>query len=107
MSLCDNSLTNSIQYDQPIRTVQAHTTEMRCLAVHEHAPVFATGSASSSFKVWNMDETHLSTSRHQSGFLHQGRSAGIAGLAFHPHAMVLAEAGNMDSHVRLLNAQTV
>ena len=45
----------SIQYDQPIRTIQAHTTEMRCLAVHEHAPVFATGSTSSSFKVWNMD----------------------------------------------------
>jgi len=102
-----HSLTCSIQYDQPIRTIQAHTTEMRCLAVHEHAPVFATGSTSSSFKVWNMDGTHLSTSRHQSGFLHQGRTAGIAGLAFHPHAMVLAESGNMDGHVRLLNAQPV
>jgi regulator-associated protein of mTOR len=100
-------LIRSIQHDQPIRTIQAHTTEMRCLAVHEHAPVFATGSTSSSFKVWNMDGTHLSTSRHQSGFLHQGRSAGIAGLAFHPHAMVLAESGNMDGHVRLLNAQQV
>ena len=95
----------SIQYDQPIRAVQAHTTEMRCLAVHEHAPVFATGSASSSFKVWNMDGTHLSTSRHQSGFLNQGRTSGIAGLSFHPHAMVLAEAGNMDGHVRLLSTQ--
>ena len=97
----------SIRYDQPIRTIQAHTTEMRCLAVHEHAPVFATGSTSSSFKVWNMDGTHLSTSRHQTGFLHQGRTAGIAGLSFHPHAMVLAESGNMDGHVRLLNAQPV
>lgn len=54
-----------------------------------------------------MDGTHLSTSRHQSGFLNQGRTAGIAGLSFHPHAMVLAEAGNMDGHVRLLNAQQV
>lgn len=97
----------SIQYDKPIRAIQAHTTEMRCLAVHEHAPVFATGSSSSSFKVWNMDGTHLSTSRHQTGFLHQGRTAGIAGLSFHPHAMVLAESGNMDGHIRLLNAQPV
>lgn len=100
-------LTYSILQDQPIRTIQAHTTEMHCLAVHEHAPVFATGSTSSSFKVWNMDGTHLSTSRHQTGFLHQGRSAGIAGLSFHPHAMVLAESGNGDGHVRLLNAQPV
>ena len=79
---------------------------MRCLAVHEHAPVFATGSTTSSFKVWNMDGTHLSTSRHQTGFLHQG-PGGIAGLTFHPHAMVLAEAGYSDGQVRLLNSQPI
>jgi regulatory associated protein of mTOR len=101
-SLIVNFLTCSIQQDQPVRTIQVHTTEMHCLAVHQHAPVFATGCTSSSFKVWNLDGTNLSTSRHQARVLRQGQTAGIASLSFHPHAMVLAESGYMDGRVRLL-----
>jgi regulator-associated protein of mTOR len=87
-----------------VSEVQAHSGNLRSMAVHEHAPVFATGSTNHILKVWNMSGQSLSTMRHTgSGFLagQSGRSSAVSALAFHPHRMVLASSGGGDSHIHL------
>ncbi|GAO50281.1 hypothetical protein G7K_4411-t1 [Saitoella complicata NRRL Y-17804] len=92
-----------IRLSKPVRTIQAHTGGLRTLAVHEHAPVFASGSTNHFIKVWNTSGPNLSTFRHYSGFLHQGRqtSSAVTSLAFHPHMMSLAVCGGGDHHINI------
>jgi len=90
---------------EPLGTVQAHQGDMLSLAMHDQAPVFATGSAHQVVKVWNIagDEpisafrnSATYGSRHGSQLQHLPMSS----LAFHPHHMVLA-AGAEDNHINV------
>ncbi|KAF3941315.1 hypothetical protein ABW19_dt0202382 [Dactylella cylindrospora] len=81
--------------------VLAHKSGMRSLAVHEHAPVFATGGLNHEIKMWNTSGVQMSTVKPYSTFLHQKGSSPISLLTFHPHRMMLACATSGDYHINL------
>ncbi|KAI5786219.1 raptor N-terminal caspase like domain-containing protein [Pyronema domesticum] len=94
-----------IRMDQPVKSFNAHSKGMRNLAVHEHAPVIATGSTYHDVKLWNMNSydfhSPLSTVKPHISFLQQNRSSPVTGLAFHPHRMMMACSGAGDNHISL------
>ncbi|KAK5164237.1 Target of rapamycin complex 1 subunit kog1 [Saxophila tyrrhenica] len=93
---------------------------LRTLSVHEHAPVFATGGADHTIRVYTMGgglkelssaEPYMSYLR-MTGFAGAGgfgsgpfggagRNAPITATAFHPHRMMLACGAVNDGHVNL------
>ncbi|KAK4705724.1 regulatory associated protein of mTOR, partial [Phenoliferia sp. Uapishka_3] len=79
-----------IRLTEPVRTIQAHQGGLAQLAVHEHAPVFATSSAFNVVKIWNIngDGDPISKFRSSSGFMGPKQSP-MSSMAFHPHHMVL------------------
>ncbi|KAM0756559.1 WD-repeat protein mip1 [Meredithblackwellia eburnea MCA 4105] len=80
-----------IRLTEPIRTLQAHQGGMAQMAVHEHAPVFATSSALNVVKVWSMNEELEPISKFRNSpavFMGQKQSP-MSSMAFHPHHMVL------------------
>ncbi|EPS36808.1 hypothetical protein H072_9652 [Dactylellina haptotyla CBS 200.50] len=84
-----------------ILDIMAHKSGMRSLAVHEHAPVFATGGLNHEIKFWNTNGLHTSSVRPYSTFLYQKGSSPISILGFHPHRMMLACATSGDYHINL------
>ncbi|KAI9787257.1 MAG: hypothetical protein M1835_002832 [Candelina submexicana] len=90
-----------IRTNPPIRDITATRDTLRSLSVHEHAPIFATGSERHSVKVFNVNGGFLSSFEPYSSFLQQNRSAPIAATAFHPHRMMLACAALNDNHINL------
>ncbi|KAK3700331.1 Target of rapamycin complex 1 subunit kog1 [Vermiconidia calcicola] len=100
-----SSLPSSAQYARNLRS----------LSVHEHAPVFATGGADHTIRVYNTTELkHLSSSEPYMSFLRVGggglggrRNAPITSTAFHPHRMMLACGAVNDGHVNLFRCKGV
>ncbi len=89
---------------------------LRSLSVHEHAPVFATGGADHTIRVYNTTELrHLSSFEPYmsnwrigggGGFALGGRgNAPITATAFHPHRMMLACGAVNDGHVNLFRCE--
>ncbi|KAI9778848.1 MAG: hypothetical protein M1816_003890 [Peltula sp. TS41687] len=92
-----------IRMSAPLSTIRAAKDTLRTLSVHEHAPVFAAGTAHHSIKVFNVDGRRLSGFEPYSGFLHQHRSAPISSTCFHPHRMMLACSALNDNHVNVFS----
>ena len=90
-----------IRKDDPLRTVRATKDTLRTLAVHEHAPVFATGTERHNINLFNVNGAFLNTLQPYASFLHNTRSTPIAATAFHPHRMMLACAAKDSNHVNL------
>ncbi|KAI9760328.1 MAG: adenylosuccinase ade13 [Chaenotheca gracillima] len=94
-----------IRMDRPLRTIKTTKDTLRSLSVHEHAPVFAVGTAHHAVKVFNMDGTPLSDFEPYSSFLHQNRSAPISITCLHPHRMMLACSSLNDNHINLVSCE--
>ncbi|KAK5114250.1 hypothetical protein LTR85_010315 [Meristemomyces frigidus] len=84
---------------------------LRCLSVHEHAPVFATGSADHTIRVYNTQLKHLSSFEPYMSYLRLAsnvpRNAPITATALHPHRMMLACGAVNDGHVNLFKCEAV
>ena len=81
---------------------------LRSLSVHEHAPVFATGGADHTIRVYNTSLKHLSSFEPYMSYLRLANSrknAPITATAFHPHRMMLACGAIDDGHVNLFKCQ--
>jgi regulatory associated protein of mTOR len=86
---------------------------LRTLSVHEHAPVFATGSADHVVRVYNTDLKRLSSFEPYMSFMRSAtftsgmatRHAPITATAFHPHRMMLACGAINDGHVNLFKCE--
>ncbi|KAI4713375.1 hypothetical protein J4E89_002355 [Alternaria sp. Ai002NY15] len=92
-----------IRWDRSVKTIQATSDTLRTLSVHEHAPVFATGTQRHRVKIFNINNgqpvSHLEP---YSGFL-RDRSAPISVTAFHPHRLMIAAAAANDTHVNIFS----
>ncbi|KAF2273663.1 uncharacterized protein EI97DRAFT_460851 [Westerdykella ornata] len=90
-----------IRMDRSVKTIQATRDTLRTLSVHEHAPVFATGTQRHQVKVFNL-HTGLTNSHFEpyTGFLGD-RSAAISATVFHPHRLLIAAAALHDNHVNI------
>ena len=81
---------------------------LRSLSVHAHAPVFATGGADHTIRVYNTGLGHLSSFEPYMSYLRLGnapRNAPITATAFHPHRMMLACGAINDGHVNLFKCE--
>jgi len=93
-----------IRLPNSLRTITSHkNTDMTALAVHDHAPVVATGSEDHTLKVWNVNGTNLSTIR-PTGWISQ-RPNSMHALAFHPNMMMLASS-NLDGNITIHGCDT-
>ena len=79
------------------------TLDQTALAVHEFAPVVASGSHNQFIKVMDTGGNLISMIRYHDGFLGQ-RIGPVSCLAFHPHRPVLA-AGATDSIVAIYSSR--
>lgn len=77
-----------IRNSNPVSTFQAHTKDMRCLDLHEHAPVITTASRVAG--VWSTAGRRISTLKGPSASLLSSKVLPIGSIVFHPHQMVLA-----------------
>lgn len=81
---------------------------LRSLSVHEHAPVFATGSADHTVRVYNSELKRLSSFEPYMSYLRMSntpRTAPITATAFHPHRLMLACGAVNDGHVNLFKCE--
>ncbi|TDH70902.1 hypothetical protein CCR75_009469 [Bremia lactucae] len=85
-----------------IKTLEAHRSPMTALAVHDYAPIFASGSHNQFIKVFRSDGEQLALIRYHEGFLGE-RIGPVTCLAFHPHRLFLA-AGATDSVVAVYSS---
>ncbi|KAF0700295.1 Aste57867_9173 [Aphanomyces stellatus] len=85
-----------------VKTFDAHRSSMTALAVHQYAPLFATGSHNQFIKVFRQDGEQLALIRYHEGFLGE-RIGPVSCLAFHPHRLLLA-AGATDSLIAIYSS---
>ncbi|KAG1683862.1 hypothetical protein DVH05_012718 [Phytophthora capsici] len=85
-----------------VKSLEAHRSPMTALAVHDYAPVFASGSHNQFIKVFRSDGEQLALIRYHEGFLGE-RIGPVSCLAFHPHRLFLA-AGATDSVVAVYSS---
>ncbi|KAI7526817.1 hypothetical protein KC316_g18127, partial [Hortaea werneckii] len=81
---------------------------LRSLSVHEHAPVFATGGADHTIRVYNTQLKHLSSFEPYMSYLRLAnvpRNAPITATAFHPHRMMLACGAVNDGHINMFKCE--
>ena len=86
-----------------IKTIELHRSPMTALAVHEFAPIVASGSHNQFIKIMDTGGNLISMIRYHEGFLGQ-RIGPVSCLEFHPHRPVLA-AGATDSIVAIYSSR--
>ena len=85
---------------ESIVRIAAHSnSELNALAVHEYAPIIASGSHKQFIKIFNTEGDPISMIRHHDGFLGQ-RIGPVSALSFHKHKLLLA-AGALDSYISI------
>ncbi|KAE9254607.1 hypothetical protein PF004_g960 [Phytophthora fragariae] len=85
-----------------VKSLEAHRSPMTALAVHDYAPIFASGSHNQFIKVFRSDGEQLALIRYHEGFLGE-RIGPVSCLAFHPRRLFLA-AGATDSVVAVYSS---
>lgn len=81
------------------KTIEVHKSPLTAMALHNCAPIIATGSHKQFIKILTFAGEQLSMIRYHDGFLGQ-RIAPVSCLAFHPHKMLLA-AGSTDQIIAI------
>ncbi|KAI9922345.1 hypothetical protein PsorP6_002603 [Peronosclerospora sorghi] len=85
-----------------VKSLEALRSPMTALAVHNYAPIFASGSHNQFIKVFRCDGEQMALIRYHEGFLGE-RIGPVSCLAFHPHRLFLA-AGATDSVVAVYSS---
>ena len=90
--------------EDEVVTIAAHQSRpLNAMAVHDYAPIVASGSHQQFIKVFDMPAGRtLAAIRWHEGFLGQ-RIGPVSALAFHPHRLLFA-AGALDAFVSLHQA---
>ncbi|ODQ80897.1 hypothetical protein BABINDRAFT_160345 [Babjeviella inositovora NRRL Y-12698] len=89
-----------IRADEPVTSWEAYPGKtMRCVEVHEHAPIVAT--ASKSLAIWTTSGDMLANLKNPYSYLSNRTSSYLSSIAFHPHRMMLATNYHQDSNVNV------
>ena len=97
-------VTVSVMDAGPLCRIAAHQSAMTAAAVHPHAPLLATASASAHIKVFDLKGEQLSCIRYTNSFL-GSRITSVGCLAFHPYGGVLVT-GSLDGAVSVYSSNT-
>ncbi|XP_011623063.1 regulatory-associated protein of TOR 2 isoform X1 [Amborella trichopoda] len=76
----------------PYLTIDAHRGSLSALAIHRHAPVIASGSATQRIKVFSLSGDQLCSIRYYHTTFIGQRIGPVTSLAFHPYSVLLAVA---------------
>ncbi|KAG7194656.1 uncharacterized protein KQ657_004332 [Scheffersomyces spartinae] len=74
---------------------------LRCIDVHEHAPIVVTGSKQTN--IWTTSGDLISTLKqpHDTSYLGSRTSGYLHNTAYHPHRMMVATNYNQDGHINI------
>ncbi|KAK3644912.1 Target of rapamycin complex 1 subunit kog1 [Elasticomyces elasticus] len=109
--LWDIRMRKSVSQITPAAQTNARNSarQLRTLAVHEHAPVFATGGQDHNIRIYNTtDLKRLSTMEPYMSLwraTNTARNAPITATAFHPHRLMMACGAVNDGHVNLFKCE--
>lgn len=85
---------------EPVLTFTSAERNIRCIDVHEHAPLITT--ASKAVNLWTTSGDMVFTLRNpHDTYLANRTSNYLSSVAFHPHRMMLATNYNQDGHINV------
>lgn len=88
-----------VRSSEAVGGFRAHTKELRCMDLHEHAPVIATASRITG--IWCTSGRRISTLKGPSSSYLSSRISPVGTLKFHPHQMILAMGDSEDASINL------
>ncbi|RLV96276.1 Target of rapamycin complex 1 subunit KOG1 [Spathaspora sp. JA1] len=89
-----------IRLNDPVLSYSTPDRLMRCMDVHEHAPIITTGSKS--VNIWSTAGDLLTTLRNpHDNYLSNRTSSYLSNTTFHPHRMIVATNYNQDGHINV------
>lgn len=90
-----------IRLNDPVATyTNSPEKSIRCLDVHEHAPIITTGAKS--VKLWTTSGDMISSLKNpHDTYLANRTSSYLSSAVFHPHKMMMATNYNQDSHINI------
>ncbi|ODV76960.1 Kontroller of growth [Suhomyces tanzawaensis NRRL Y-17324] len=89
-----------IRATDPVLSYNTGEKSMRCMNVHEHAPIITTGSKT--VNLWTTAGDLLSTLKNpHDNYLSNRTSNYLSTTTFHPHRMILATNYNQDGHINI------
>lgn len=93
-----------IRNNDPVVSYTNAEANLRCIEVHEHAPIIATGSKAINF--WTTSGDVIHTLKTPETYLNRTLNY-LANMAFHPHRMMLAVNHNQDGAIHIHNCVDV
>ncbi|EGW35348.1 Kontroller of growth [Spathaspora passalidarum NRRL Y-27907] len=89
-----------IRLNDPVMSYSTPDRSLRCMDVHEHAPIITTGSKS--VNIWSTSGDLLTTLRNpHDKYLSNRTSSYLSNTIFHPHRMLVATNYNQDGHINV------
>lgn len=89
-----------IRSTEPVLTFRSDERNIRCMDVHEHAPIITT--ASKLVDIWTTSGDMIHTLRNPHDHYLTNRTLNyLSGVAFHPHRMMIATNYNQDGHINV------
>lgn len=95
-----------IRLNDPVLTYSNTEKSIRCIDVHEHAPIITTGSKA--VNIWSTAGDLVATLKNPNdSYLTNRTSSYLASTAFHPHRMMMATNYNQDGHINVYTCSDV
>lgn len=95
-----------IRLNDPVLTYNNAEKSIRCIDVHEHAPIITTGSKVVNFWTTSGDLIHSLKNPHET-YLGNRTSNYLSNTAFHPHRMMMATNYNQDSNINVYTCNDI
>lgn len=95
-----------IRLTDPVLSYNSSEKSIRCIDVHEHAPIITTGSKVVNFWTTSGDLIHSLKNPHET-YLGNRTSNYLSSIAFHPHRMMMASNYNQDSSINIYNCADI
>ncbi|PVH13838.1 uncharacterized protein CXQ87_001956 [Candidozyma duobushaemuli] len=95
-----------IRLSEPVLTFTSDERNIRCMDVHEHAPIITTASKSVDIWTTSGDMIHTLKNPHDH-YLANRTSNYLSNVAFHPHRMMIATNYNQDGNINVYQCSDI
>lgn len=95
-----------IRLSEPVLTFTSDERNIRCMDVHEHAPIITT--ASKLVDIWTTSGDMIHTLKNPHDHYLANRTLNyLSSVAFHPHRMMIATNYNQDGHINVYQCSDI
>lgn len=95
-----------IRLSEPVQTFRVPQKSLRCMDVHEHAPVITTGAKS--VDIWSTSGGLITTLVNpHDNYLTNRASSYLSSTVFHPHRMSIATNYNQDGYINVYSSTEI